>query len=226
MKSLSVFVDESGDFGPLDTKSPFYIVSLVFHNQEIDITNKIEQLNESLEKFNLSKNHAIHTGALIRREGDYTNLNVEERRHIFNRLFNFTRTTNISYKCICINKFELSNRFDLNARISRQLANFLLDNRDYFSSFDKIVLYYDNGQTELTSILVSVFNSHYNNVDVRQVYPKDYKLFQSADLICTLKLISEKLKTQQFTKSEQQFFVNKSTFNKTYIKPLMKKSIN
>lgn len=119
MKSLSVFVDESGDFGPLDTKSPFYIVSLVFHNQEIDITNKIEQLNESLEKFNLSKNHAIHTGALIRREGDYTSLNVEERRHIFNRLFNFTRTTNISYKCICINKFELSNRFDLHVKIDK-----------------------------------------------------------------------------------------------------------
>ena len=30
---LSVFVDESGDFGEYDHHAPYYIISLVFHNQ-------------------------------------------------------------------------------------------------------------------------------------------------------------------------------------------------
>ncbi len=31
MSCLSIFVDESGDFGPYDSKSPYYIVTLVIH---------------------------------------------------------------------------------------------------------------------------------------------------------------------------------------------------
>ena len=34
MRELSVFVDESGDFGEYDYHSPYYIITLVFHNQD------------------------------------------------------------------------------------------------------------------------------------------------------------------------------------------------
>ena len=43
MKELSVFVDESGDFGGYEIHSPYYIVTMVFHDQDIDIT-EIENL--------------------------------------------------------------------------------------------------------------------------------------------------------------------------------------
>ena len=32
MKELSIFVDESGDFGEYDHHSPFYIISMVLHD--------------------------------------------------------------------------------------------------------------------------------------------------------------------------------------------------
>ena len=37
MKELSIFVDESGDFGEYNYQSPYYIISMVFHNQNINI---------------------------------------------------------------------------------------------------------------------------------------------------------------------------------------------
>ena len=37
MKELSVFVDESGDFGEYDHRAPFYIISLVLHDQDSPI---------------------------------------------------------------------------------------------------------------------------------------------------------------------------------------------
>lgn len=37
-KILSVFIDESGDFGPYDSHAPFYLVAMVLHNQDINIT--------------------------------------------------------------------------------------------------------------------------------------------------------------------------------------------
>lgn len=41
MKELSIFVDESGDFGEYEKHAPFYIVTMVFHNQAIDISDNI-----------------------------------------------------------------------------------------------------------------------------------------------------------------------------------------
>ena len=33
MKEISIFIDESGDFGKLNPHSPYYIVTMVFHEQ-------------------------------------------------------------------------------------------------------------------------------------------------------------------------------------------------
>lgn len=34
MKMLSILVDESGDFGAFEPHCPYYLFSLVFHDQE------------------------------------------------------------------------------------------------------------------------------------------------------------------------------------------------
>ena len=59
MKELSIFVDESGDFGEYDSRSPFYIISMVMHDQAVDITENlictIKLAELKLEKHMLSK---------------------------------------------------------------------------------------------------------------------------------------------------------------------------
>lgn len=46
---LSVFVDESGDFGEVKDRSSYYLVTLVFHDQQFDITEGIDEcLEESV----------------------------------------------------------------------------------------------------------------------------------------------------------------------------------
>lgn len=89
MKDLSIFIDESGDFGKFSQHSPFYIVSMIFHEQKDSIKDQVEQLNQYLKDENL-ENHTIHTAPLIRREGEYKNTVVNKRRKIFQKLFNFT----------------------------------------------------------------------------------------------------------------------------------------
>lgn len=226
MKELSVFIDESGDFGGYQKYAPYYIVTLILHNQSKSINNSISKLNSAILRTKFDINHSIHTGPLIRRESDYINLELEERRYLFNCLFNFTRNTEIKYKSIVVDKKDLTHQFDLNAKISKQLSLFIENNIDYFCDFDKVVLYYDNGQTELTSILVSVFNAWLSNVDVRKVIPTDYKLFQAADLICTLKLLNIKREKKLLSNSELMFFKSSRDLNKNYIKPIMKKEFD
>ena len=54
MRELSIFIDESGDFGPYDYHSPYYIIAMVFHDQTADISGPIAKLNRDLEKLTAS----------------------------------------------------------------------------------------------------------------------------------------------------------------------------
>ena len=40
-KILSIFIDESGDFGPYDAAAPYYVVAMILHNQDVSITENI-----------------------------------------------------------------------------------------------------------------------------------------------------------------------------------------
>lgn len=223
-KILSVFIDESGDFGPYESHSPYYLVSMVLHNQDNDLSEKIKVFDSHL--LNLGyENHAIHTGPLIRRESIYSNDLLEDRKRLFNALFNFARKLEFQYSCIKIKKSECSDVIEMTTKVSKALAKVLREKENYWNKFDNVIIYYDNGQIELTKILTSIFNTLYTHIEFRKVKPVDYKLFQVADLICTIELLSEKADNNSFTNSEMDFFNNIRDFKKNYLKPIKKKSL-
>lgn len=100
---------------------------------------------------------------------------------------------------------------------------FLRKHYEEFLSFDHVKIYYDNGQVEVSKILTSVFNTLLPNPVFRKVMPSEYKLFQVADLICTLELIRLKLKNNMLSKSERIFFGNARDLKKNYLIPLSRK---
>lgn len=70
MRKLSIFVDESGDFGLRDRHSPYYIVIMVLHDEAHDLTKTTERLDFALAQLGY-ENQAVHTEPLIRREDPY-----------------------------------------------------------------------------------------------------------------------------------------------------------
>ena len=95
-KILSVFIDESGDFGPYEVHAPYYLVSMILHNQDINITENIKIFDTHLANLGYH-HHAIHTGPLIRRESVYSHYLIEERKRLFNALFHFARRLDFQY---------------------------------------------------------------------------------------------------------------------------------
>ena len=219
MKELSIFIDESGDFGEYSVHSPFYIITMVFHNQSEDIQDSILKLNKELSYLGI-ENACIHTGPIIRREEIYSDMDVPERRRIFNKMIAFIRQINIRYKCFYIDKRHLADIVEASGKLSKQISQFIKNHYDEFLSFDEVKIYYDNGQVEVSKILSSVFNSLLPNPIFRKVMPKDYKLFQSADLLCSMELVKLKLENNLFTNSEISFFGNIRDLKKNYLKPL------
>lgn len=221
---LSVFIDESGDFGPYEHHSPYYIVSMVLHEQSKDIGENISGLDNHIHNLGYDQ-HVIHVGPLIRREQNYRNELMEDRKRLFNALFHFARKLPVSYICAKVKKSECPDVVDITTKLSKSISRVLREHFEYFENFEKIIVYYDNGQVELTKILTTLFNALLSNVEFRRVKPSDYKLFQVADLVCTLELLNEKVATSAFTNSEREFFHSERDFKRNNYKYISKKHI-
>lgn len=93
-KILSVFIDESGDFGFIKDASKYYLITLVFHDQSIDISSNIEKIKDK---------PVFHAGPIIRREYPFQNESMEDRKKIFQTVFMFTMGLPIKCKSETVN---------------------------------------------------------------------------------------------------------------------------
>ena len=81
MKELSIFVDESGDFGDYAEHSSYYIISMVLHNQDVDITKDLIWLENRLAELGYP-HHCMHSGPVIRNEQEYRKDTIGNRRKL------------------------------------------------------------------------------------------------------------------------------------------------
>lgn len=221
MNELSVFIDESGDFGPYNPHSPYYIITMIFHNQDHDISTPIEKLDHDLRSRGLP-NHCVHTGPIIRRENEYEFMSITDRRSIFNCMVTFIKHCNIKYHCFHIEKKQFNDSVHATARLSLLISRFIKDRYAEFLSYDKVKIYYDNGQVEVSKILATVFTVLLPSIEIKRVTPSDYRLFQAADMICSMELVKLKIESATVSASEMEFFGNLRDLKKNYLKPLAK----
>ena len=219
IRELSIFIDESGDFGKFSHHSPYYIIGIILHEQNNDISEPIRYLNQSLNFLGF-KNNFVHIGPLIRNEYDYKNFTPIDRVRILRKMMAFVSQIDFTYKTIVIEKKQMKNGIELYEKLSGELSKFIERNQPYFYSFDKIIAYYDNGQEEIVKIIVSVFSTLFHNVEFRKANQKDYKLLQVADLICSATLIGLKMSTKNISRSERRILGSDRDIKKFLLKPL------
>ncbi|MBO7353708.1 MAG: DUF3800 domain-containing protein [Lachnospiraceae bacterium] len=92
MKELSIFIDESGDFGEYDIHAPFYIIGMVFHDQSQDISEELKKLEKMLSNSGWP-DHCVHAGPAIRAEYEFKSYSMDERQHIIKSLIWFAHSS-------------------------------------------------------------------------------------------------------------------------------------
>ena len=219
MSELSVFIDESGDFGPYDIRSPYYIIAMVFHDQASDISGPIEKLDEDLANRGFP-NHCVHTGPIIRRENEYSFESIQMRRSILNSMVTFIKHCKIRYHCFHIEKKHIDDSVQASARLSLRISRFIRAHYQEFLSYDKVKVYYDNGQIEISKILASVFTILLPEIEIKRVTPSHYRLFQAADMFCSMELVRLKAEASILSASELEFFGSIRDLKKNYLKIL------
>lgn len=216
MSTLSIFVDESGDFG--DSVDGYYVLAFVVHEQHEPLEPHLETVDRQLREIGL-EGHTVHSGAAIRGEAEYRDMPWEQRKGAFTRMHAFFRRAPVRYYSLTLKRRDHPERLQLEGAIARGLGTFLQDRTEYFRAFDEVIVYYDNGQAEITRILNAVMNAYFLQVEFRRMQPADYRLFQAADLACTLELLRAKDSDGALTKSDLFFFESARKLRKDYLKP-------
>ena len=206
MKTLNIFIDESGDFGVNNNASDLYVVSFVYLSSLDNIEPFLNALKKRLNKLQFTK--MIHTADLIRHKGDYKDLSINQRRKIFTAIYQFGRKSPIKLKSIIVNKKYTDTYKLLKKQLTMELNELISNNLKYFQKFDKITIYYDNGQSQLTSILEDVFKNF--NISFISDFDKiKEKLFQVADMLTFMDKYYYKFKHKLYiSKNEKIFFEN------------------
>ncbi len=206
MKKLNIFIDESGDFGINDNASDLYVVSFVFLSSFNNMEPFLNAFKERLKKLQFTK--MIHTADLIRHKGDYKDLSIELRQSIFNSLFVFTKRSPVKLKSIVVNKKYTDTYKLLKKQLTSELRDLVTSNHKFFQKFDKIVIYYDNGQSQLAAILEEVFKD-FNISFISDFDKTNEKLFQVADMLTFMDKYYYKFKHKLYiSKNEKIFFEN------------------
>ena len=224
--TLSVFVDESGRFQHPDPSSRFYIVGMVFHDQRVDVSKLIEDFDRSIAELGLDREAFVfHAGPLIRKEKGYEYLTRKMRGRIYRRMVTFARKVDFKYHCLCVDKKYINSSLQIVSKLRNQLDDFIAEHRAYLSSLGCLKVYYDCGQSPVTNLLHQSFANVGCKVEFAQgVRPHNYKLFQIADLMCTLTLEAKKYElAERPTDSEFRFFGGSRAFKKEELKLLAAK---
>ena len=225
--TLSVFVDESGRFQFPDILSRFYILTLVLHDQRMDIGELVSAFDRDMYNLGIVS-PSFHAGPIIRQEKGFELMTWELRGKIFSRMLAFARKADFKYRCLHVDKKFVASERQIAEDLERQLQDFTSQTFDTVRLFDNVKIYYDSGQATVTNLLHGAF-AKLNGVSVefaQKVRPENYKLFQVADLMCTLRLISLKIETGVgMSKSERLFFGGPRNFLRNVARPLRGKRI-
>ena len=105
----------------------------------------------------------------------FSGLSIDERRKLLFKMLNFIVSSPIAYEMAVVNRKEAPDKISLSGRLGREISNVIVKHKAFFDGFDKIIVYYDNGQIELGAVLNTVFSIHFSNVEFQKAEPQKYR---------------------------------------------------
>ena len=224
MSELSIFVDESGG---QKGHSRYCLVTLLLHNQDDAIESQILTYENDLYIKGLP-NLPFHASPLMNGHDDYESMGLDKRKRLLASFEGFVRKVPFLYKVFVYRRSEVNDSSIFVSRFKRDLVIFLTDNLSYFQSFDKVKIYYDNGQQMVTSALHDAIDYMLSKSAVlyRIANPQEYRLFQAVDYLCTLELTNIKYCEKRLTETDAKIFGGDyQAFKQNHLKRIRRKAL-
>lgn len=130
----------------------YYLTALVFHDQSKELAQYIGPYLDRLSLEGLA-DIPFHGVDLIHGHGDYEGISPEKRKRHLIAFSMFVRTLPITYRVFSYERAYTEDRDRLEARLRKDIIDFVFDRLDDFQLYDRVAIYYDGGQEAVTASL-------------------------------------------------------------------------
>lgn len=224
MKELSLFIDESGDSNSPHTR--YFLITAVVHNQSEGITDKIISYEKSLVLADLP-NIPFHSEPLLNGHGAYEGISIKVRKKLLYSFNVLVQRLPIRYRTLVYRHSEYGNTQTLANILRRDLTELFSDNLEFFQSFERVKIYYDNGQDIVKRTLYESVESTLSKQAIikKRTTMTEYRLTQVADYLCTIELAAVKYAARENGGTYDKFFGGIGSFKKNWLKQARRKAI-
>lgn len=220
---LNLHIDESGS---QDLSEGRYLVAVVLHNHAEGVEEAIGRYEARLAAAGLP-DVPFHGKDLLHGNEGYAAVSPGDRKRLLAQFARLVRELPISLVALHYDASIVHDRFELEARIRRDLASLVFDRLAFFQAFDVITVYYDNGQSAVSAALHDAldFVLAKDVADYRSADPKARRLLQVADCVCTVLRAADAYDAGSQSKTHERFFGNRRNFMQSFKKQLARKML-
>ena len=202
----------------------YYLTALVFHDQSKELAQYIGPYLDRLSLEGLA-DIPFHGVDLIHGHGDYEGISPEKRKSHLIAFSMFVRTLPITYRVFSYERAYTEDRDRLEARLRKDIIDFVFDRLDDFQLYDRVAIYYDGGQEAVTVSLHGAFD--YALARSAAVYKplshQEKRLAQAADYLCTVGLAERRYERGDVSASYRRFFGTRRNFRQNFLKQVRRK---
>ena len=210
----------------IDTVRIYDLLTLVVHDQSESIGEHIDEYERQLSVGGLP-DIPLHMVCLLHGHGDYEGLDAHTRKGLLSRFNAFVRRLPVAYHTFSYSSYDVVGVRELSARMRRDLADFVYGRFESFQSFDRIVVYYDEGQQAVTKALHEAFDFMLGDgaVEYRRLRYQDRRLSQVADYLSSVELAAMRYAEGSESITYLKFYGLRGDLKRNYLKQVRRKLI-
>lgn len=200
---------------------------MVFHDQSEDIADVLEHRRRGLLSNGL-EDVPFHAGPLMNGHDQFEGMSLERRKAYFSLFFMDLQHLPVKYHTFLYKRSEFADKDVLSSRMRRDVTTFLFDNLEFFQSFAKVKVYYDDGQQIVARALHAAIEYVLatDSFLYRKSKSSDYILAQAADFLCTIEVVARKFENRETSRIEEKFFGKERNFRRNYLKKIRRKLLD
>lgn len=204
-----------------------YLLTLVAHDQSESIADRIEAYERSLAQRGLP-DIPFHAGPLMNGHEAYESLGLEVRKALLVSFNVLVQRLPVQYATFGYRRDEVSTDEALSTGTRRDISAFIFDNLSFFQDFDKVKVYYDDGQAVVSRALhASVEFALAREASLfKKTRYSDCRLSQVADHLCAVELAALKYEGGEQTSTDDKFFGGIGAFKRNFLKQARRKRMN
>ena len=228
LRTLCVYVDESGNFGDVSDSSRYCMVTLVFQDESVNNDILQREYDEAIFRLGADPESMIfHSTPLIRQEDQFSAMSRNLRGKLFYQMLSYVRKSNLWFHCFMVDTRFVASVSQIVETLKKEVRDFFSGHRGLFDEFLMFRVFYDAGQKGVSRILEGITEVCPCAVEnVQGVRQENCRMLQVADFICTIKLIKHRLEEGLLLNpSERKFFGSPRTFERNVFRKIASKEI-